>query len=71
MENLDDHQWSVTKDKLIREIMSTYEAISKFQDQKMKSNEELESLSMDDLHAELQTLANLLDKLVSNWDIKK
>ncbi len=71
MENMNDHQWSVTKDKLIREILSTYEAILKFQDYEMKTGDELESLSMDDLYAELQTQTELLDKLVSNWDIKK
>ncbi len=71
MENLDDHQWSVTKDKLIREITVTYEAIVKFKDHEMKSDEELKSLSMEDLHTELQSQTELLDKLVSDWDIQK
>lgn len=71
MENTDNHRWNVTKDKLIREITATYEAINKFRDHEMKTNEELGALSMDDLYSELQTQTKLLDQLVSDWDIKK
>ena len=71
MEESQGHQWSVSKDKLIREITATYEAILKFQEHDLKSNEQLEALSMEELYAELQTQTELLDQLVSNWDIKK
>lgn len=67
----DDLQWNVTKDKLIREINSTYEAIQRFRDHKTKSTEELEALTMDELYRELQDQTSLLDKLVSDWDIQK
>ncbi len=70
MENAGDQRWKVTKDKLIKEIEATYEAIVKFRDFEVKSTDELKSLSMDDLHNELQTQTTLLDKLVSDWDIK-
>lgn len=67
----DDLQWKVTKDKLIREINSTYDAIRRFRDHEMKSEEELEALSMEELYDLLQQQTNLLDKLVSDWDIQK
>ena len=71
MENEKGHAWSVSKDRLIREIKSTYEAILKFQDFTPKSNEDLNALSVEQLYDELQNQTALLDKLVANWDIKK
>ncbi len=70
MDSAGDQSWKVTKEKLIKEIEATYEAIVKFRDFEVKSTEELKSLSMDDLHSELQTQTSLLDKLISDWDIK-
>jgi hypothetical protein len=67
----DELQWKVTKDKLIREINSTYDAILRFRDYETKSKEELEALSMDELHEVLQEQTSLLDKLVTDWDIQK
>ncbi len=37
----DELQWKVTKDKLIREINSTYDAILRFRDYETKSKHEL------------------------------
>jgi len=71
MENGEGHAWNVTKDKLIREIKSTYEAIHKFKDHIIKSESELGSLSMEQLYDELQTQTSLLDKLVGEWDVRK
>ena len=70
-ENETNHQWNVTKDKLIREIKSTYDAIMNFRDHETKSVEELETLSIDELSGELHVQTELLNKLVSDWDIKK
>lgn len=70
-ENGDGIHWKVSKDQLIREITSTYEAIQKFKEYQVKGSAELEKLSMDDLYKELQTQTDLLDKLVSDWDIQK
>lgn len=66
-----NHSWNVTKEKLIREIMATYEAILKFRDYKTKSSDELNALSMDDLSIELNNQSGVLDELIKNWDIKK
>ena len=71
MENEKGHAWNVSKDRLIREIKSTYEAILKFQDFTPKSNDDLNALSVEQLYDELQNQTALLDKLVANWDIKK
>lgn len=71
MENEKGHAWNVSKDRLIREIKSTYEAILKFQDFTPKSNDDLNALGVEQLYDELQSQTALLDKLVANWDIKK
>ncbi len=71
MENDKGHAWNVSKERLIREIKSTYEAILKFQDFTPKSNDDLNSLGIEQLYEELQNQTALLDKLVTNWDIKK
>lgn len=69
-EDVNGHEWNVTKDKLIREIQSTNEAISKFKKQEFKTIEELNQLSMEDLSNELKSQTELLDQLVANWDIQ-
>ena len=69
MDSTEDQSWNITKDKLIKEINATNEAILKFRNLEVKSTEALNTLSMDELHKELQTQATLLDKLVSDWDI--
>lgn len=66
-----NHSWNVTKEKLIREIMATYEAILKFREYQTKSSDELNALSMDDLSTELHNQSGVLDELIKNWDIKK
>jgi hypothetical protein len=71
MENGQEHAWNVSRDKLIREIKSTYEAIRKFRDCEMISDQNLEALSLEELARELQTQTDLLEKLVEVWDIRK
>lgn len=71
MKNEKGHAWNVSKDRLIREIKATYEVILKFQDFTPKSNDDLNTLSVEQLYEELQSQTTLLDKLVANWDIKK
>lgn len=66
-----EHAWNVSKERLIREIQTTYEAISKFKDILPKSGSELESLSLEQLYNELQNQTTELETLVNNWDIKK
>ena len=71
MDNGYEHAWKVSKDKLIREIESTYEAILKFKDISVKSAAELELLTEEELAAELQNQTNLLEQLVNKWEIRK
>lgn len=71
MENGQEHAWNVSRDKLIREIKSTYEAIQKFKDCVMLPDQSLEALSVEDLSRELQTQTDTLEKLVKVWDIRK
>lgn len=68
MENADGQPWKVTKEKLIREIESTYEAILKFKKYQVKTVAELSELTVDELHAELLEQSKILEKLVSDWD---
>ncbi len=70
MDNGEGQAWNISKDKLIHEIKSTYEAILKFKDHMIKSESELNNLSMEQLSAELQNQTSLLDKLVNDWDVK-
>lgn len=71
MNNGQKHAWSVSKERLIREIQSTYEAICKFKNISPKSGSELESLSLEQLYNELQNRTTELETLVNDWDIKK
>ncbi len=71
MENEKGHAWNVSKDRLIREIKSTYEAIMKFQDFKPKSSDDLSALNTEQLYEELQNQTSVLDKLIIDWDIRR
>ncbi|MBU3917759.1 hypothetical protein KKA14_19700 [bacterium] len=68
-ENTNSGSWQVTKEKLVREVNGTYEAIRNFTKHDEKSNEELEAMNMDDLSAYLITQTELLNKLVSEWNV--
>ncbi len=71
MECSESGAWQITKEKLIKEIMATYEAIANFKSHETKSAEQLEAMSMNELSAVLKDENGKLDKLVSEWDIKK
>ncbi len=68
-DNSDNGSWQITKEKLVREVNGTYEAIRNFAKHEEKSNEELNAMSMDDLSAYLITQTELLNKLVSEWNM--
>ncbi len=67
--NSKNGSWQVTKEKLVREVNGTYEAIRNFTKHEEKSSEELEAMSMDDLSAYLVVQTELLNKLVSEWNM--
>lgn len=66
-----DIPWHLTKEKLIREINTTYEAILNFRAYETLSVEHLEAMTMEELSTLLQKETRLLDKLVSEWDVQK
>ncbi len=68
--NSSDNSWQITKGKLIREISATYEAIHKFAKHDVKSSDQLNAMSINDLSDELRHQTDLLDKLISKWDVK-
>ncbi len=67
---LKDESWKVTKEQVIKEIVSTNDAIGNFSSDGIKTPEELESMAVEDLHEELRVRTDKMYKLVKDWDVK-